>query len=176
MTEAPAVERLFFALWPDAATRERCAHLARKIGGKSGKRVAAENLHITLAFLGSVDADTRACVERAADAVHAAPMTLRLDRVGYFAQPRVLWIGSEVVPPGLTTFARALHDGVTACGVTLDPRPFVAHMTLMRKVPHAPARVDIDPIDWRIDAFCLVRSQTLPEGPVYTVQRRWAFE
>src|SRR5690606_10650260 len=48
--------RVFYALWPDEETRASLAratrHAVRRCGGRPIRR---ENLHITLAFLGSVD-------------------------------------------------------------------------------------------------------------------------
>ena len=46
--------RLFFALWPDDAARQRIAVLAEEFHHRyGGRRVATPSLHITLAFLGS---------------------------------------------------------------------------------------------------------------------------
>jgi len=52
---SPATRRLFFALWPDEATREQLAHITRKaVRGSGGRPIPVENLHSTLVFLGSV--------------------------------------------------------------------------------------------------------------------------
>src|SRR5947199_233573 len=46
--------RLFFALWPDAATRTIIGELARQVAAEShGRAVASDNIHVTLAFLGT---------------------------------------------------------------------------------------------------------------------------
>ncbi len=47
--------RLFFALWPDPPTRTALAMLVDGLPLVGGRRVPAENLHLTLAFLGNVD-------------------------------------------------------------------------------------------------------------------------
>ena len=48
-----ATQRLFFALWPDAATSVALAALAQQIAAESGGRPTAPgNVHLTLAFLG----------------------------------------------------------------------------------------------------------------------------
>ena len=48
-TAIPENLRLFYALWPDQATR---AALMRLQSGLAGRRIAPGNLHLTLAFLG----------------------------------------------------------------------------------------------------------------------------
>ena len=66
--------RLFFALWPDEPARGRLAPLAAEVAAQaSGKPVPIAKLHLTLAFLGEVDA---ARIDRAVEAargVHFAP-------------------------------------------------------------------------------------------------------
>ena len=51
--ERPETRRLFFALWPDEATRERMAALLKALRGARGRAVKAEKLHVTLAFIGT---------------------------------------------------------------------------------------------------------------------------
>lgn len=172
---AGATQRLFFALWPDDAVRERCAMTARSFGDHAGKRVVANNLHLTLCFIGSADETTRQCLETAADAITCEPTTLWLDRLGYFPRPQVLWLGAAQTPPPLQTLASEITRAAQQCGVSADVRPFVPHMTLLRKVRRAPKLPAIEPIAWPVTSFCLVQSETRPEGPVYSVLREWHF-
>ena len=65
-------QRLFFALWPDDDTRHALARLAKtRLPSGSGRLVAAQNIHLTVAFLGAVDAGFRENVERAAGSLSA---------------------------------------------------------------------------------------------------------
>jgi RNA 2',3'-cyclic 3'-phosphodiesterase len=171
--DASGVERLFLALWPDAKVRARCAQLAHAAGAHNGKPVPAENLHITLCFLGAVDAPTRSCIESALQEVRAAPVTLILDRLGYFPKPRVLWLGAAQVPEPLSALACTIDRLARGCGVSTDTRPFVAHMTVQRKANKAPALPEIEPVPWLVTTFALVKSETLSTGAVYTVLRTW---
>ena len=170
---AGATERLFFALWPDDATRMRCANVVSQLANIRGKPVPPANLHITLSFLGSVDAAQRLCAERAADTVRVQPVTLTLDHLGYFPKPRVVWLGSERVPCALAALAADLNHQLGGCDITLDSRPFELHMTLLRKVISPPMLDASEPINWRVESFSLVKSATLSSGPIYTVLRTW---
>lgn len=172
--QRPRVERLFFALWPDDAVRQTLKHHCKPVLRHSGGRaVAIENLHITLAFLGSVDAAQRQCVEQAAAAISLPRFTLTLDQLGYWSRPRVLWLGARETPEEAKQLASQLAKGARDCGLSLDRRPFVAHLTLKRKVREAPPPTELKPIEWAVDQFALVRSHTLPEGVQYEVVGRW---
>lgn len=170
----PEVQRLFFALWPSETVRQelqrRCKPLWRSGGGRA---VSVDNLHITLVFLGTVSAEQRACVERAAAAIQSPRFTLLLDRVGYWPRPRVLWLGSDAQPETVVTLAGALAAGARECGLSTDDRPFQTHLTFMRKVAKRPAELSVEPLVWEVDSFALVQSQTYPEGVRYTPLRSW---
>ena len=88
--EKPETRRLFFALWPDEATRERMAALLKALRGARGRAVKAEKLHVTLAFIGNADADYHQCLESAAEEVQGARVEFDLTRLGYFKRARVL--------------------------------------------------------------------------------------
>lgn len=166
-------ERLFFALWPDEPVRARLGHLARKLVHKNGRPVAAENLHITLVFLGSVTAARRACVEAVAGGIQGKGFRLTLDRIGHWPKPRILWAGPSDTPAELLALVRDLSEGLRSCDFTPEARPYQAHLTLARKVSRARPGLTMDPVAWDINRFCLVRSLTLPEGVKYEVLASW---
>jgi len=167
-------ERLFFALWPDDTLRQQLTQCCDMLAAPGdGRLVAAENLHLTLAFLGRTDARQRACVEAVADAIQCPPFELQLNRSGYWPRPRVLWIAPAEMPEALTSLATVLHTGAEDCGLKLDSRPYRAHITLMRKLARPPQNTRCPPLSWAVDRFVLVRSSTLPQGVKYEVVREW---
>ncbi len=171
--DSPA-ERLFFALWPDDTLRQQLVQCRDTLAAHSdGRPLLAENLHLTLAFLGRTDARQRACVETMANAIQCAPFELQLNRSGYWPRPRVLWIAPAEMPEALTALAADLHAGAEGCGLKLDARPYRAHITLMRKLTLPPKDTDLQPLNWPVDRFVLVRSSTLPQGVKYEVVREW---
>ena len=51
--------RVFFAIWPDDVAQTKLAGLAEQLRGESlcsGRKTKAENIHLTLVFVGEVDA------------------------------------------------------------------------------------------------------------------------
>ncbi len=167
-------QRLFFALWPNDEVREGFAAIASKSLKRRGRKIPAENLHLTLAFLGSVAPETRRCAESAASDISGASFTLEFTHLGFWPRPRVIWSGCDETPEALTALVNALRQGLKGCGIEPELRPYRAHLTLARKAsvepsfgePHAP-------ISWTVDAFHLLESKTLSTGAQYKMLRSW---
>jgi 2'-5' RNA ligase len=172
-----ARQRLFFALWPDAAARQALADLARAhLPRKRGRPVPAENLHVTLVFLGSVDANFRRCAESAAEGLEASAFDLRFERMGFWPRPRVLWSAPLETPVVLARLASALSRSLIPCGHRPEKRAFSAHLTLARKVQGPMEERCHAPVHWHVDAFHLVASETRAEGARYRIVRSWPLE
>jgi 2'-5' RNA ligase len=171
------VPRLFFALWPDETTRQALvAHRDALAHESRGRAMRPDTLHLTLAFIGEV-ADLRvptllACGDR----VRARQFFLPTDCTGYFAPPRVAWLGSRVPPPDLLALQRALCEQVAGGGFTLEDTPFRPHITLVRNCMVEPSPRNIAPINWHVESFVLVHSTTTPGGPMYRVLKHWALD
>jgi 2'-5' RNA ligase len=173
-TPAEPRQRLFFALWPDAATREALDSASRQVLGKRIRRVPPANLHITLAFAGSVEADIARCLTEAADSIRVAPFELLIDRVGHWPGPRIAWIGPEQRPAALLQLVLALREAFTACGLQAETRAYQPHVTLARKIGRLPDGAALhDPLPWSISAFSLVESVTDPAGVRYYPRASW---
>lgn len=167
-------ERLFFALWPDAACREALAGIAReRVSRKRGRLVPAENLHLTLAFLGAVDGSVRGCAEQAAASVRASPFQLHFQRSGFWPRPRVLWSAPARTPEALLRLASALSRALAPCGYAPERRGFRGHVTLARKVQGPMESLSHAEILWPVEDFHLVRSRTRAEGAVYDTVATW---
>ena len=163
--------RLFFALWPTAALRAELAQRAASLSLARGVRpVPAENLHLTLAFLGSVAAARVPEIEALARGIAFAPFQLVLDAHGAFPRAGAIWLGASRVAPGLSDLVERLRIGLTEMGLPGEARAFHPHVTLARareRIRPLPPGGTITPLVWAVDAFRLVQSQTLAEGPIY---------
>lgn len=171
--EAPAGQRLFFALWPDETVRMALAELAREETQRNGRTVPAGNIHITLAFLGQIEAAQQTCMETAADAVTGTSFELIIGRLGFWPRPRILWAGAATTPAPLLALVADLNRRLVSCGYEPERRPYQAHVTLARKARRGPQRIEIPPLVWPVAEFCLVASVTEPHGSRYEVLRRW---
>lgn len=171
--EPPARQRLFFALWPDADVRAALAAVARGCGHGRERILVPANLHLTLAFVGNVTADQRACMEAAAATVNGRSFAVTLDQLGFWPRPRVLWAGVEAVPAALEELVADLNSALAICGYQPETRPFRAHVTLARKVSRPPRQIAIAPIRWTVRDFCLAQSVSGERGSEYRVLGRW---
>lgn len=176
MTELD-VRRLFLALWPGADLRNDLADLQRQFSQGIGRAVNADNLHITLVFLGSTPGERRTCLEEGLTGIKLPGFSFQLDQFGYWRKPQVLWAGSNNVPSALTTLVDVMTNKAIRCGYKLDTRPFRPHLTLFRKVRKSPRDMpSMEPILWSADSYALVESVTAASGVCYKVLKTWTLE
>lgn len=175
-----ALHRLFFALMPDEATRDRLHHAAmqlKKAGAPGGRWINPRRYHLTLQFLGEFDGlpqtlATQACA--AAAKVEVAPFPLVLDRAGGFRNRSIpWWLGPADEVPGLAALWRDLGLELARAGVRVpDGQGFRPHVTVLRDARHALPETPIAPVIWHVDSFTLVHS-VLDAQSAYTSLGTW---
>jgi RNA 2',3'-cyclic 3'-phosphodiesterase len=181
--------RLFVAVSvPDAvkgAVTGAQAELRRLVPGQGISWTRPEQFHLTLKFLGPVNARNVNELITSLDGVGASykPLQLRAAGAGFFpsaTRPRVIWAGLD----DLTGQLPELHAAVErAIGNFCDEKPadrFHAHVTLGRvkfldreriRSMDEWARSQAGKVngEWRAGSIELVRSQLSPKGAVHTV-------
>ena len=171
---AASRQRLFFALWPDDETRGAFARLASTgLAPANGRLIAPSNLHLTLEFLGNLEAELRERVELAADTLSAPAFELEFQRLGYWPRPRVLWSAPERTPEALTGLVTMLRRALVACGHKPESREFRAHVTLARKVRGPVRETAHVSVRWSVYDIHLVASERLPQGARYRPIKSW---
>jgi 2'-5' RNA ligase len=166
--------RLFFALWPDAATRAAMARHAHAIAARCGGReVAARDLHLTLAFLGERTHSDALALGAGAAALVFKRFRLTLDQAGSWRRAGVAWLGSSQAPPALTMLHRSLLTMLAAEGTSIEPMHYLPHVTVARHITSTIAEPLGTPIAWTVDALCLVISELAPSGAKYEVMGSW---
>lgn len=166
--------RLFFALWPDAATRAGIQRQAEETVAQTGGRpVHPENFHLTLRFLGSVPLQRLDCIRQAAAVVRAAALELSLDQLGYWPKPAVLWLGARRPGAELLRLVANLNTELAGCGFAPEIRPFKPHVTLARDVDQPGQLNGVAALTWRARDFVLVESVTTPAGARYQLLETW---
>ncbi|MGH8640634.1 MAG: RNA 2',3'-cyclic phosphodiesterase [Burkholderiales bacterium] len=173
MAVDPRVARVFFAVWPPPEVQGTLSDVAQQAQGECGGRaVAADNIHLTLVFIGDVSRDRLARLEALGATVAAPRFSLLVDRLEYWRHNRILWAGVRECPQALRTLVERLQESVAAARFRIERRPYVPHVTLRRDARGAPANTRIR-VDWPVTEFALVESAQRARGRVYDVLRRW---
>jgi 2'-5' RNA ligase len=170
--------RLFFALWPDAKTRERVASAAAALRLTEGARlVPQQNYHLTLAFVGEVASSQVATLQRIGGGQRAAGCTITIDGYEYWPESQVVAAVAREPPTELVELWMRLRQDLVlhqAVPKLNHAQPSLrAHVTLARKVAQAPVLPAMSPLDWSARSFSLVRSDTSGAHAVYTVVDTW---
>jgi RNA 2',3'-cyclic 3'-phosphodiesterase len=179
MMRAPAERRLrlFFALWPSASMQAELAAAARAVIGalRSGRPVPPENLHLTLAFLGSVPESALQRLEEsvAGSASAAVAVEVTFDALEYWPRAEIVCAAANAMPREAAAFAEALKQKLTSRGFAPDLKPFRPHVTLARQVRHRPLERTLAEVRWTFRDFALVESRSSPGGSLYSVRTSW---
>lgn len=161
------------------------------------KAIPAENFHITLAFLGLINATEQANLTRLIDQQHhhirnlIAPylqqtnaLALTLAQVGYFKAAKVLHIMPAVSPKWLRQLNSIVVESCHESAIAIDNRRYQPHLSLYRKAKysfsessdkiladHQAIKVQ-QAID--INSFSLYHSYSTDIGVTYKAINTWA--
>jgi 2'-5' RNA ligase len=157
--------RIFYALWPDDATRSALSRLQAPM---QGRITPAEDLHLTLVFLGTQATASLPALLALMAKLPAAAITLKLDCLGYFPRNGVAWAGMQHAPDTLAALNQALLAALAQQNIAVDPNArFKPHITLARDAAASAAAPDMTPIVWRADHVALVQSTGSGTAPRY---------
>lgn len=175
--ESDPALRLFFALWPDEPARVALSRLAKEVAHHGQGRAPHEaNLHLTLAFIGSVPRvrvdSLLEAGERVAGA--ASPFPLTLDRIGGRAYG-LAWLAPSSLPEPLHALHASLTEALVAARFALQQRMFRPHVTLARDCSRPAHRGRVQPIGWQVERLSLVVSTLAAGGSEYRNVATWPF-
>ena len=169
------MKRLFFALWPTNETRGQIDKFNQSINSAGLKKVTAENLHVTLVFLGNVDVIPEVMIRRNVKNISVNPFVLHFDRLAFWKKPQILCLSTQHYDTQLLKLVDTLKSKVELSGIGTEKRPYKPHITLARKA-HKLINIGTLDIEWPAQSFCLVESCSRPEGVHYQVLERWDFD
>ncbi|MBM7059414.1 RNA 2',3'-cyclic phosphodiesterase [Pseudomonas sp. UL073] len=169
MTTPPL--RLFFALPcpPDLASRVASW---RDALGTFGRPVAAENLHITLVFLGSQPRGRLAELKALAEEIVAPAFALTFDRLERW-HGGLLHLASSRPPDALIALEHSLRERLLSQGFDVEDRRFHPHLTLARHCRALPGGLAVAPsFSWQVESFALYVSENHQGGTRYKALSR----
>ena len=184
----PERHRLFIAIALPEAVRHAIEkaqdELHAAVPAKSIRWTRSEQFHLTMRFLGGVDAQQ---VDRLSDAVRRAcagsgVLQLRAARIGVFPgsrRPRVVWAGVDDRDGRLAKLQHSIEAATNAFTDEPPQETFTGHITLARcrDINHSEASTLISLVqtmadtsfgNWTAGSVDIVRSQPTPQGSRYT--------
>lgn len=184
--------RVFCAVeLPDEVREAAAAHAARLRRDFPEARASwarPASLHVTLKFLGEVEAARIPVLSRAAGAAAAGfgSFPLSVEEAGTFpprGAARVLWLGVRDESGSLARLQSRLEEECEAAGFPREPRAFKPHLTLARlrapKDAHALSeahrRSTFGPHAFHVSDLVVMRSELGPGGSRYTPLSRHTF-
>jgi 2'-5' RNA ligase len=143
------------------------------------------NLHITLAFYGELIEPVIADLDTELGRIHAPELTLELSGTGHFGSnpPTSIWLGVEP-NKALTQLAKACRTAGKACGIEMERRNYLPHLTLA----YLPSGIDLVRVQrfeqrhglfrsepFKIDRFHLYASRPRKPGQpnAYTIETEY---
>jgi 2'-5' RNA ligase len=173
--------RLFIALlFPDKIKQDLADLITDlKPRGDGIKWVKADNIHLTLKFLGDTHESNVDSINMALDQTIAGRklFAIRFSKCGGFPNlknPRVLWVGLDGAEPAIE-MAKEIDKKLASLGIEKDKRPLSPHLTLGRiKRPGNMAglisymeNLTFDSEDITLNRVALVKSTLTRQGPIY---------
>lgn len=175
--------RAFFCVPIPRALRSPIDVLAQGLRSKTSMHaswVQPENYHVTLRFLGDVDASLMIPLESLCQDLckTLVPFACHFDRVGAFPnadRARVIWVGAESPLP-FRTLSNALSDGLDALDFPRARSESLVHVTLARIKDHPDPSLprllmDATPtkaMSMTVDRIVLMESVLARKGAVYS--------
>ena len=175
------VAKTFIAIKIPATRQLR--HLLDQLGrlGRAVRPVVAENLHLTLRFLGETDEARFASIfdTMRVSVETCDPFELTLSGLGAFPavhRPSVIWVGAKQ-DSSLPQIVDRLEQRLNELGLPPQDKPWSAHVTLARVKEHPPvelfdllrsnsaASFGVVPVS----SVDLMTSTLRPTGPLYSV-------
>lgn len=131
-----------------------CMHDLKK-QGVDGNYVPAQNLHMTLAFIGEYDDPSK--VKEVIRRVPLPEFRLTLSEKGNFGN--ILWAGVKGNQK-LKTYVKDLRAALSEEGIPFDNEKFVPHITLIRKISaKKPYQVHLTKAEMTVKKASLMRSE-----------------
>jgi RNA 2',3'-cyclic 3'-phosphodiesterase len=133
--------RTFIAIDLDDPIRRALRRVRDRLGpalhDRAVRWVRPESIHLTLKFLGEIDAEAVPRVAEATAGVCAtvAPFSFRIGGFGFFPglrNPRIFWVGIEPAGRSLAVLQEKIEEAMARLGFHREKRVFRPHLTLAR--------------------------------------------
>jgi 2'-5' RNA ligase len=174
------VKRLFIGLELPESCKKVLVQLDPRIKGV--RWLDTPQIHLTMSFLGDVDAMREERLRTELAGVEVPPFFLPVQGVGVFggSRPTVLWAGVGKGHPHLFALHKHIQDAVLRTGLEPDLRPFHPHITIARMngvsraalTPFLRKYAETEFALWKVTGFALFSSVLSRNGATHSIEMR----
>lgn len=157
--------RLFIAIQLSDPMKKALVNMMHELKkkGVEGNYVPAQNLHMTLAFIGEYDDPAR--IKEVISRVPVPEFRMSLSDMGNFGN--ILWAGVKGNQK-LKAYVKDLRSALDAEGIPYDRDKFVPHITLIRKYTAKRSyKVSMPKAEMMVKRASLMKSEQKNGKPVY---------
>lgn len=157
--------RLFIAIQLSDPMKKALVNMMHELKkqGVEGNYVPAQNLHMTLAFIGEYDDPAR--IKEVISRVPVPEFRMSLSDMGNFGN--ILWAGVKGNQK-LKAYVKDLRSALDAEGIPYDRDKFVPHITLIRKYTAKRSyKVSMPKAEMMVKRASLMKSEQKDGKPVY---------
>ncbi len=157
-----------------------------RAAGRGISWTKADNIHLTLKFLGSTDESLIDLIsDKISDSIAGKkPFKIQVNGVGAFPimkRPRIIWVGANTESDHLREISRNLNENLESLGFESEKRKFTAHLTIgrvkdARKISPILETMKVftnfDAGEFIVEKIELIKSDLHPSGAIYTPLRK----
>lgn len=137
-----------------------------KQAGVKGQYASADNLHLTLAFIG--ETDQLPDIQKAVAGVRFRPFKLSLSELGNFGD--LIFCGAKG-SQGLSELAKAVREALDQAGISYDRKGFLPHITLVRRAAGNYRKVPLPKGVMMVKSISVMKSEVKDGKRKYTPVR-----
>ena len=178
--------RTFIAIELPAEIKEYLNFIQNKLKAcqTDMKWVKPENIHLTLKFLGEINAEqfdkTVSILKKAAD--NNPSFKINMASIAAFPginTPRIIWLGINQGEPQIKTLVANLEEKLVGIGIPAEERTFSVHITIARTcscrnqqslgagIAGLNDKLKIEKHEFTADKLTLFKSTLTSQGPLY---------
>ena len=167
--------RLFLGLKPTPAQRHFLVALQQQLIGM-GRPLPADNLHMTLFFLGTIEQEQADIFVSAIDSQIWPRFSLSLGQLSCWQKPKILCLQGTVSDERLNSCVADIRSIAKTVSLQDPFAIYTPHITLMRKavaLPENSQQLLTEPLTINPDAMHLFQSISHESGVKYQIIKSW---
>ena len=165
---------MFFALEIPSQDKAAIVQWRELTFGKFAKSIAAENLHMTMCFIGDASSQQEQQLVELTEQLKTHVVNMDFTYLGVFSKPGVLYIAPSEDSIAATDLAAQLKKIASTLSIRTDKRRFSPHVSLFRKVKHLPEIQHMPVFKVAFSHLVLYKSILGAEGVVYHQVASWS--